>query len=652
MGPTLLDVNIDNSVQASAILSLGLLFAQRGTTTFINRLLNEMGKGPHPDSEPSCERYAYVLSIGMAIGLAGLGRGNRHIPQVPFVEAKPGLIERLLIMMEGGPKSRAVFNTDVWTESAFSEEAQAAPSQSNYCKEINDRINIHVTATIAFGLLFMKTHNKTVEFLLRLPNTMPELEKIRADVVPVRVIARALVNWNEIEPTKKWIMEQVPEVVRTHANNAIGLRWPNRIFDAREDDCCDRIVDRETVAQAYIHCIAAACFAVALKFASTTLTEMKELFMEFILMLTPDENQTPAHARLVRLAEKGAVAVSRNLLISALGILMAGSGDVDVFRLCYYLRRSDPVANWYKNSYTHCIQAAIHTTLGFLFLGNARYCFGQSDLAIASLVIAFYPLVGHHAGDHRLYLQPFRFLWVLAVERRLIYAIDADNSKMCRVPLRIHLKAGTSSQSRWVIETTPCLLPPLSGIVEIVIGGSQFEQKMLSQGQIAEILEKQNGCIPVHKARKHVLRQAALLDEEAHRIDAGELEGVEVWQWTPSNQGHDSSTLDWQKMKECLDQARVEPGAFDSRGILTGPVIDLYQNSFKNERLIEKRDVRMAKTFLRNECNPSMLAHFMQRLVDVAESEKSAADAHEPSSSSQEVQPFSPEDLIFNWRYV
>lgn len=51
-----------------------------------------------------------------------------------------------------------------------------------------------------------------MEFLLRLPNSLPELEKIRADVVPVRVIARALVLWDEIQPTREWIMAQVNEL--------------------------------------------------------------------------------------------------------------------------------------------------------------------------------------------------------------------------------------------------------------------------------------------------------------------------------------------------------------------------------------------------------------------------------------------------------
>lgn len=56
------------------------------------------------------ERLAHVLHIlGMAIGLAGLGKGFRHIPQVPIAEAKPGIIERLLIMMEGGPRVRITY---------------------------------------------------------------------------------------------------------------------------------------------------------------------------------------------------------------------------------------------------------------------------------------------------------------------------------------------------------------------------------------------------------------------------------------------------------------------------------------------------------------------------------------------------------------
>lgn len=84
----------------------------------------------------------------------------------------------------------------------------------------------------------------------------------------------------------------------------------------------------------------------ALKFASTCLADVKKLFVSFVNlleifmikiqiefneMLIPSEYQLPGHARLVNLADKGAVAVSRNLIISALGIVSCRSFSVDNF---------------------------------------------------------------------------------------------------------------------------------------------------------------------------------------------------------------------------------------------------------------------------------------------------------------------------------
>ncbi|CAJ0585941.1 unnamed protein product, partial [Mesorhabditis spiculigera] len=530
MGPTLLEVNIETSIQTAAIVSLGLLFAQRGTGTLINQLVNEIGRPMQAETEPANERYAYGLALGFAIGLAGLGRGEMFIPKSPISEQKPGLIERFVVMMEGGPRSRAVFNSDLISEHTGPFDEPQAPLQSSHCREIPARLNSHQTAhpaTIALGLLFFKTGNKQVDHVLTLPDTIPALEKIRADIIPVRVLARALVMWDTVEATKEWIIEQVPIDVRNAADKAIGMDRLNKIFSSDEEEYWDVLYDRETVAQTYIHCISAACFAISLKYASTHDPRIKALFIEYLMMLLPDDTRIPAHSRLVRLADKGAVAVSMNLLISAIGILMAGSGDVEVMKICHFIRRADAVGNWLKNLYTHSVQGAVQTTLGLLFMGNARYALSRSDIAIASMVIAFYPTAAHHAGDNRLYLQAFRFLWVLAVERRLIYTVDLkDRSNIFRSPIMVQLNDGTR-----ITSMTPQLLPDVDTIDFLEIGGGTHLKIRIERNQIEELLKQNGGCVALPRAKTAEVNTSTInLNEmDTKRVERAELKFKDKW---------------------------------------------------------------------------------------------------------------------------
>lgn len=76
-----------------------------------------------------------------------------------------------------------------------------------------DTVNIDVTApgaTIALGLMFFKTGNEAVAHWMKPPDTKYLLNLIRPDLLLLRIIARGLILWDTIAPTKKWIIDQVP----------------------------------------------------------------------------------------------------------------------------------------------------------------------------------------------------------------------------------------------------------------------------------------------------------------------------------------------------------------------------------------------------------------------------------------------------------
>ncbi|KAL7274308.1 Anaphase-promoting complex subunit 1 [Rhizina undulata] len=61
---------------------------------------------------------------------------------------------------------------------------------------------------------------------------------------------------------------------------------------------------------------------------------------------------------------------------------------------------------------------ASHMAIGAIFLGNSSHTFGMSNLAVASLLCAFYPLSPTQILDNKAHLQAFRHFWVLATEAR------------------------------------------------------------------------------------------------------------------------------------------------------------------------------------------------------------------------------------------
>ncbi len=76
-----------------------------------------------------------------------------------------------------------------------------------------DTVNIDVTApgaTIALGLMFFKTGNEAVAHWMKPPDTNYLLNLVRPDLLLLRIIAKGLILWDTIEPTKKWIIDQVP----------------------------------------------------------------------------------------------------------------------------------------------------------------------------------------------------------------------------------------------------------------------------------------------------------------------------------------------------------------------------------------------------------------------------------------------------------
>lgn len=80
-----------------------------------------------------------------------------------------------------------------------------------------DLLNTDVTApgaTLALGLMFLGTGNRSVAAWMDPPDTHAVLDTVRPDLLLLRVVARALVMWDNIEPTINWMFKQFPKWIR------------------------------------------------------------------------------------------------------------------------------------------------------------------------------------------------------------------------------------------------------------------------------------------------------------------------------------------------------------------------------------------------------------------------------------------------------
>ncbi|KHJ85967.1 hypothetical protein OESDEN_14296, partial [Oesophagostomum dentatum] len=333
----------------------------------------------------------------------------------PFKQPLPSIPDRLLALMLGGPRNQCVF---IHPQMMTCPEAQAASStppqetRSNHVRE-GPNVNIHMTAhpaTIALGLMYMRTGNTAIAKELELPETISMLEEIRPDLIFVRVLARSLVLWDQIEPTAAWIDAQIPPIIHEYALSVLKFPSPvEKEITEREQAYWDEVVDKETVAEVYLYAMSGACFAMALKYSGTfggTYDNVSMLLEERLLFLMHDFNiesiDWPAK-HLIRAANRSVVNLCADMVLTSMGILNVGRGEVDTIRFARYRRSHDyELSYWSHYLWKYHEEMSLHRAIAMLFLGEGRYGFKRDNLSIALLVISMYPIVAHHVADNRL----------------------------------------------------------------------------------------------------------------------------------------------------------------------------------------------------------------------------------------------------------
>lgn len=311
--------------------------------------------------------------------------------------------------------------------------------------------------------------NKSVASRLALPDTHFLLDHVRPDFLFLRVVARSLILWEDVEPSCLWIQKQIPFMVKhsyhqfgKEAERMMGLAGlatfaamsvkgsvdvsfdnsdtaeeqnsikdvnsGKRVKSDRQSEHVD--VDRQAIRQAHTYIIAGSCFALGLRFAGTGNNKAASAITDSIrnILKLRDESDP---VTLAQRPERPIVEMCLSCTSIALAMVMSGTGDLDSLRMFRLLRwRCDDQVKYGSHM-------AFSAAIGLLFLGGGTCTLGRSPGDIAALLMAFFPRFPVTTSDNQFHLQALRHCYALAVRRRKIEAIDISTGDRVYVPFEV-----------------------------------------------------------------------------------------------------------------------------------------------------------------------------------------------------------------------
>uniref|UniRef100_A0A8C2IKS0 Anaphase-promoting complex subunit 1 n=1 Tax=Cyprinus carpio TaxID=7962 RepID=A0A8C2IKS0_CYPCA len=426
--PTSTELDVPHSVQVAAVVGIGLVYQGTGHRHNAEVLLAEIGRPPGPEMEYCTDRESYSLAAGLALGMVCLGHGSNLIGMTDL-----NVPEQLYQYMVGGHRR---------THAGINREKHKSPS---YQIKEGDTINVDVTcpgATLALAMIYLKTNNRSIADWLKAPDTMFLLDFIKPEFLLLRTLARCLIMWDEIFPNADWVTSNVPQIIQENIGN-------------QEQTSVSEDLNMETIVQAHDYIIAGGCLAVGFRFAGSANSDAFDCLHLFALKLNIVTGQYNLQTCL-------------SMVLLAVSMVMAGSGNLKVLQLCRFLHKRT------FGEMNFGFHMAHHMALGLLFLGGGRYTLSTSNSAIAALLCALYPHFPAHSTDNRYHLQALRHLAVLAAEPRLLVPVDVDTLKPCYALLDV-----TYKETQWYEETTvelmaPTMLPELNLLKRIKVKGPRY----------------------------------------------------------------------------------------------------------------------------------------------------------------------------------
>lgn len=425
--PGAAELNLSHLTQTAGLMGFGLVYCQSQHRRMSEIMMSEIEHNQDEDEEDPLRNEGYRLSAGFALGLINLGKGTdlRGLHDMR-------LTEKLLMFASTTKKVELVNVLD-----------RSAPG-----------------AVVAIALMFMKSEDHIVARKVDVPDSVLQFTFVRPDVLLLRTLAKNLIMWSHVEPTVEWIRSSLPN----------EYRWRHLLQGPRSLRSKD---------MAFYSILAGLLFSLGLRFAGSGKTQVRDLLLKYLDKFR-DLAKQAAECYDAQLARNN-VQMCQDVIALSAASVMAGTGDLEVMRRLRALHgRDDPDTSYGSHM-------AAHLAIGTLFLGSGTVTFNTSNLAIAALLIAFYPLFPATVQDNRAHLQAFRHFWVLAADPRCLVSKDIATGQPISVPVLVKLNtkptssehalpSKSRSKSRNAATTkqreepiilrkhTPCLLPPLDEI--------------------------------------------------------------------------------------------------------------------------------------------------------------------------------------------
>lgn len=447
------EFSVSVDVQTAAILSLGLLYESSHKPFVLEGLFMELTRcsryGPEVDG-----REGLSLAAGIAIGLVCLGGGE------PLVSISKGnLVDRLAQLANGD----SVNLTDDTSVPEISNEIKS--SQENVSNDVDRSglgdsdacrvaelasVNIDAVAPgalLALGLMYLKSNDLHIANRIQIPQNFYQLDRTRPDFVFLQVLARSMILWDDISPSLDWVRQCLPPIIQ-----------PPQSEYSSSDLCLLKTIrkdgfgrlnnpDVSGILSARAFGISGACTAIALRFAGSSDPEAVRVLS---VACTNFESALQTVSKDLEDIEWLYSTCSTSCAL-ALGVVCAGSGDLDVFRL---LRRLRKRAGPSLKSKRYGRYMGMDMAVGFLFLGGGCQTFGSSKSSVAALICSIYPKFPVEVTDNQYHLQAMRHIYVLAVEPRCVETRDVDTDVPCQVDVEVCTINGATIKL-----TAPCIVP-------------------------------------------------------------------------------------------------------------------------------------------------------------------------------------------------
>ncbi|KAF2968195.1 hypothetical protein GQX73_g5397 [Xylaria multiplex] len=447
------ELNLSPLTQTTGIMGIGLLYCNSQHRRMSEIMMSEIEHVETEDDEEPLRTECYRLAAGFALGFINLGKGadlkGLHDMRIT---------EKLLTLASATKKVEQV--------------------------HILDRSS--AAAVVAIALIYMKSEDHIVARKIDVPDATLQFDYIRPDILLLRTVAKHLILWSEMEPTNEWIRKNLPR--RYH--------YRVQTQTTQSFDHASRGPLNSTHLP-FLTILAALCFSLSLRFAGSSNLVVRDLLLSYFHRFYAQCRDPQPNATFDYRCVQVTARMCLDVVALSCAIVMAGTCDLKVLRILRSLHgRNDPDT-------TYGSHMAAHMSIGVLSLGCGTQTLNTSNLAIASLLVAFYPVFPDSVQDNKSHLQAFRHFWVLATDPRCLVTKDVATNTPVSVPVSIHLKSSSGSKNN-ELRTTPCLLPPLSEVSSIRTTSSEFWNIELNFNTHPEYIESFNRTQTLYLRRRPV----------------------------------------------------------------------------------------------------------------------------------------------------